>query len=171
VTPHQKVRLILIALVGVAAIASTAIAVTLAKSPDGETLTGITGQDASMTARLDEDGRVDALKTSVEARCGNGATWKSKWSPVEGGPRVRFRHSGDRVEVSETSGLSYPDGTVGRVSIALHGRKSGDGRTVSGALRMVARVRRRGRRADVCDTGEIRWAAGWGARKLVAGRP
>jgi hypothetical protein len=169
VSPQQKVRLGVICLIGVAAIVCTAIAVTAAKGPgDAKVLEGITGQGARLTAHLEGDGRMDALKTSLEARCSDGGTWKSRWSPAEGGPRVRFRHTGDRVTVSQAGDLSYPDGTTGRVSIALQGWASRDGRAVSGKMRMVARVRRRGRRTAVCDTRELRWAAGRGAPRLVA---
>ena len=171
-SPHQKVRLSLIGLIGVAAIASTAIAVTLARAPgDPKVLEGISGQGARLTAHLDGDRRLAALRTSLEARCSDGGTWRTRWSPAEGGRRVRFRHSGDRVTVSQAGDLSYPDGTTGKVSITLRGRTSRDGRTVSGKMRMVARVRRRGRRAAVCDTREVRWAAGEGARRIVAARP
>ena len=167
-SPQQKLRLGVIALVGVAAIASAAIAVSLARGPEGgATLQGMTGQGAGLTAHLEDDGRLDRLSTSLEARCGNGGRWKSRWSPAEGGPRVRFRHSGNRVQVIQAGDLSYPDGTTGRVSITLRGRTSRDGGTVSGAMRMVARVRRRGRPTNTCDSGEIRWAAGRGAHKVV----
>lgn len=170
-SPQRKLRLGVIVLVGVAAIASTAIAVTGAKAPkDERVLNGITGQGAGLTAHFKSDGQMNRLSTSLEARCGNGGTWKSRWSPAEGGARVRFRQSGTRVEVSQAGDLSYPDGTAGRVSITLRGGMSRDGRTVSGAMRMVARVRRRGRRANTCDSGEIRWAAGRGARRVVAPR-
>jgi hypothetical protein len=172
VSPHQKVRLVVIGLIGVAAIASTAIAVTLAEPPDdARVLSGLTGQGARVTARLVGDGRLDALKTSLEARCRNGGTWKSRWSPAEGGQGVRFRHRGDHVTVRQTGNLSYPDGTNGRVSIALRGWTSNDRRTVSGKLRMIARVRRPGRKTAVCDTRELRWAAGQGARRIVTARP
>jgi hypothetical protein len=172
VSPKQKVRLGVICLIGLAAIASAAIAVTLAKEPDdAKVLRGVTGQGAPLTAHLEGDGSLDALRTSLEARCSDGGTWKSRWSPAEGGPRVRFRHSGDQVTVSQAGDLSYPDGTTGSVSIALRGWTSQDGRTVSGKMRMVARVRRRGRKTAVCDTRELRWAAGQGAHRIATARP
>ena len=171
-SPPQRLRLGVICLIGVAAIAATAIAVTLAKAPgDAKVLEGMTGQGARLTAHLEGDGRLDALRTSLEARCSDGGKWKSRWTPAEGGRGVHFRHSGDRVSVSQSGDLSYADGTTGRVSIALHGWTTRDGRTVSGKMRMVARVRRRGRRTAVCDTRELRWAAGQGARRIVVARP
>jgi hypothetical protein len=53
----------------------------------------------------------------------------------------------------------------------MRGRVSNKHWSVAGGMRMVARFHRKRRLTAACDSGEIRWAVGRRARRIVAARP
>jgi hypothetical protein len=131
------------------------------KVPPIKTLSGLTGQGTAIELGI-QDGRVHSLVTSLSAKCAGGSSWRETWSPTEGNP-VHFTTIGSSFTGEQWVASSYPGGIVGRIGFAIRGMLLSRG-AAQGTIRLVARFYRGERQWNACDSLDVGWAVGPGAR-------
>jgi hypothetical protein len=112
------------------------------------------GQGIPITVRASRSG-VRAFDMRFRTHCTGGQTWVSRWWPADGAP-VPFRNRGRDFQVEETTPGTRADGTHSYIESWMIGRRSADGRSVSGQTRLTATFWRGGGR-NVCDSGLVRF--------------
>lgn len=126
-----------------------------------QTLVGVTRQGTTFDLDV-QNGRVQRLSTNMSARCAAGHSWRETWSPAEGNP-VHFTETGRTFVTEQHVDTTYPGGVAGAIGFAIRGTLTADG-GAQGTIRLVARFYRAGYQWNACDSLDVAWAVGPGAR-------
>lgn len=132
--------------------------------PQGEALTGMTGQRQTITFGVDERGRPRFLTTRIWAQCPGTQEYPTDWTPRDA--VVPFRRQGEWLFV-QTDG-SFTDANGARrfatTTMTAHVRQG----RVEGFVRAVWHFERDGRASTACDSGYVPFATGEGAASRLA---
>jgi hypothetical protein len=124
-------------------------------------LDGVTGQGTKFELGI-LNGRVYRLRTSLSARCGAAGSVHESWYPAEHEP-VHFAMVGRTFTTVERSYPTFDSGVVGRVAFTIKGILSGKD-SAQGTIRLVGRYYRGEQQWSACDSLDVAWAVGPGAR-------
>jgi hypothetical protein len=131
--------------------------------PQGDRLTGMTGQRQTIAFGVDERGRPRFLTTRIWAQCPGTQEYATDWAPREG--PVPFRWQGEWLFVRKDGSSTDVNGTrFASTTMTAHVRQG----QVEGFVRAVWRFERDGRAYTACDSGYVPFAAGERAASRLA---